>query len=170
MRTISPNPTPGPARSVDREAASRAIIAQFRAALRELRCMGTDRMRRLGVSFTHFHIVSLLERHGEMPMSRLADMLDISLPNASGVIDRLEELGYVERSRDADDRRVVHVRATDAGRQKLAEAEVLKDEAVQSVLDRLDERQLERLALAVDDLTGATLAAFPDLAQHDHVH
>jgi DNA-binding MarR family transcriptional regulator len=172
MRTISPDTHPAPVseRSLDRAAASRAIIAQFRAALRELRCMNTGRMRHLGLSFTHFHIVSLLERHGEMPMSRLADMLDVSLPNASGVVDRLEEAGFVERTRDQDDRRVVLVRATDAGRKKLAEADVLKDEMVANLLDRLDDLQLERLATAVQDLTVAARDVFPDLASHDHVH
>ena len=170
MRTITPNPTPAPVAAPDREALSTSIIAQFHAALRELRCLGGDRMRRAGVSFTHFHIVSLLDRHGEMPMSRLADMLDVSDSNASGVVDRLEERGYVERVRVPDDRRVVHVRATEAGRQMLTEAEVLKDEVVQRVLDGLDTPQLERLALAVDDLGAAALTAFPDLAHHDHVH
>jgi DNA-binding MarR family transcriptional regulator len=132
--------------------------------------MGGDRMRRSGVNFTHFHIVSLLERHGEMPMSRLADMLDVSDSNASGVVDRLEERGYIERIRVPDDRRVVHVRTTEAGRQMLAEAEVLKDEMVEKVLDRLDASQLERLAQAVDDLGAAALAAYPELSQHDHTH
>jgi DNA-binding MarR family transcriptional regulator len=127
-------------------------------------------MRRAGVSFTHFHIVSLLDRHGEMPMSRLADMLDVSDSNTSGVIDRLEERGYVERIRVSDDRRVVLVRATEAGRLMLTEAEVLKDETVQNVLDRLDDGQLEQLARMVADLSAAAQTAFPDLAQHDHVH
>src|SRR5215210_5633615 len=86
---------------------SNQIMAQIRGALRELRCMGGDRMRRADVSYTHFHIVSMLERHGEMPMSRLAEMLDVSLSNASGVIERLEDRGLVERVRESDDRRVV---------------------------------------------------------------
>jgi DNA-binding MarR family transcriptional regulator len=159
-----------PARTADRRAVSASIIAQFRAALRELRCAGGDRMRRAGLSFTHFHILSLLDRHGEMPMSRLADMLDVSLSNTSGVIDRLEERGLVERIRVPDDRRIVLVRPSDIGRRALGEAEVLKDEMVQQVLDRLDAAQLDRLARAVDDLQGAAIAAFPDLTQHDHVH
>ena len=52
----------------------------------------------------------------------------------------------------------------------LSEAEFVKDEMVQNVIDRLDGGQLERLALAVEDLGAAALTAFPDLAQHDHVH
>jgi len=173
MRSISPTPAPGAGdagTAADRQRLSESIIAQFRAAFRELRCMGGDRMRRAGVSYTHFHIVSLLDRHGEMPMSRLADMIEVSDSNASGLIDRLEERGYVERIRVPDDRRVVHVRATDVGRRMLSEAEVLKEGMVQDVLDRLDTAQLERLARAVEDLTVAAQATFPELAQHDHVH
>ena len=160
-------------RSNPRAELSQAIIAQFRATLREIRCLGGDRMRRADVSFTHFHLVSLLERHGEMPMSRLAEMLDISLSNASGVVDRLEERGYVERVRVPDDRRVVIVRTTDAGRALLAQAEVLKDELIQAILDRLTAAQLERVAAALDDLRVAALdvfAADPELGRHEHAH
>jgi DNA-binding MarR family transcriptional regulator len=157
----------------DRALLSNQIMAQIRGALRELRCMGGDRMRRADVPYTHFHIVSMLERHGEMPMSRLAEMLDVSLSNASGVIERLEDRGLVERVRESDDRRVVLVRTTNKGRSVLSELEVLKDEMLRSVLGRLDASQLERVAGALDDLTGAVaavVAADPELARHDHVH
>lgn len=135
--------------------------------------MSGDRMRRTEVSFTHFHILSMLDQHGEMPMSRLADMLDVSLSNASGVIDRLEDRGLVERVRVPDDRRVVIVRATDLGRATLGRVEVLKDEMIQNVLARLDDARLERLALALEDIRVATFAAIaadPELTRHDHVH
>jgi DNA-binding MarR family transcriptional regulator len=151
---------------------SQAIMTQFRAALRELRCMSGDRMRRTELSFTHSHILSMLERHGEMPMSRLAEMLDVSLSNASGVIDRLEDRGLVERVRVTDDRRVVLVRATDLGRSSLTRAEVFKDELMQRILDRLDDRRLRRLALALEDVRGAAVEVFaadPDLGRHEHV-
>jgi DNA-binding MarR family transcriptional regulator len=157
----------------DRLELTDAIIAQLRASLRELRCMSGDRMRRSDVSFTHFHIVSMLDRHGEMPMSRLADMLDVSLSNTSGVIDRLEERGLVERLRVPDDRRVVLVRATDAGRRMLAEVEVLKDEMLRRIIGRLSDEQLQRAVRALEDIQAAAIGAFaddPDLGRHDHVH
>jgi DNA-binding MarR family transcriptional regulator len=162
MRTIS-----------DRTAVTETIIAQLRSSLRELKCMNGDRMRRADVSWTHFYIFSVLERHGEMPMSRLAEMLDVSLSNASGVIDRLEERGFVERIRVPDDRRIVLVRMTDAARRTMTEIEVLKDEMLQKVLDRLDDGQLGRLVQSLDDVRAAATAAFaddPNLGRHDHHH
>ena len=67
----------------------------------------SERLVRLGVSMAQFHIMVTLQRNGLMPMSRLADLLGVSQSNASGLIDRLEERGYVERTRVAEDRRVV---------------------------------------------------------------
>jgi DNA-binding MarR family transcriptional regulator len=159
--------------AADRGVLTASIIAQFRAAMRELRCMSGDRMRRTEVSFAQVHILSMLDRHGDMPMSRLADKLDVSLSNASGVIDRLEERGFVERLRVPDDRRVVLVRATDGGRAALARAEVLKDELMRAILERLDDRRLARLAAALDDVRTSAEEVFatdPALGLHDHIH
>jgi len=78
MPTIS-DPASTLAGDIDRAALSKTIIAQFRSGLRELRCMSGDKMRRTELSFTHSHILSMLDHHGEMPMSRVAEMLDVSL-------------------------------------------------------------------------------------------
>lgn len=134
--------------------------------------MSGDRLHRTELSFTHSHILSMLDRHGSMTMGRLAEMLDVSLSNASGVIDRLEERGLVERIRVPDDRRVVLVRPTDLGRAALVRAEVLKDELVQAILGRLDDRRLKRLAAALEDVRDSAVEVFatdPVLGRHEHV-
>ena len=104
------DPTPMPT------VAKAAIIADFRASMGELKCIGSERLVRQGISMAQLHVLNLVESHGEMAMSRLADMLDVSLSNATGLIDRVEERGFVERIRVATDRRMVMVRLTPAGR------------------------------------------------------
>ncbi|HEY2916621.1 MAG TPA: MarR family transcriptional regulator, partial [Candidatus Limnocylindrales bacterium] len=141
--------------ATQRSALTDTIIAQFRSALRELRCLSGDRMRKTELSYTTIHILSMLDRHGEMPMSRLADMLDVSLSNASGIIDRLEDRSLVERVRVPDDRRVVLVRTTAEGRASLARAEVFKDDLLAKILGRLDDAGLDRLAAALGDVAEA---------------
>ena len=66
----------------------------------------------------HFHLMSMLDRHGPMTMSRIAELLGVSVSNVTGIIDRIEERGLVERIRNPNDRRVVHVPLTDAGRRR----------------------------------------------------
>ena len=63
-------------------------------------------------------------------MSRLAEMLDVSMSNATGLVDRMEERGLVERVRVPDDRRVVLVRPTQAGLGLVDEAELVKSDAM----------------------------------------
>ena len=147
------------------------IVSNFREAFAELRCLGSERMHRADISMTHFHLLSMLERHGSITMSRIAELLDVSVSNATGLIDRIEERGLVERTRVPDDRRVVHVQLTDEGRKKLHEVELFKEDMIHAVLARLDERQLRRVALAISDLRGAVVEAIsadPSAQLHKH--
>jgi DNA-binding MarR family transcriptional regulator len=136
------------------------------------RCAGTGRLVKAGVSMTHMHVMWLLQHHGDLPMSRMAEMLDVSLSNATGIVDRMEERGLVERVRVPDDRRVVLVRLGEGGRRALDETEAVKHDRLQAILGHLDETQLDRLATALDDIRGAVLQEFgPDfLVGHDHLH
>ena len=48
-------------------------------------------------------------------MSCIATLMDHSMPAATGLVQRLEKLGYVKRSADKEDRRKVLVQATTKG-------------------------------------------------------
>lgn len=166
MRTIDST-----SRDLDDDAASRRIVAGIHDMIAGFRCAGTGRLVKSGVSMTHMHVMWLLEHHGAMPMSRLADLLDVSFSNATGIVDRMEERGLVERVRVPDDRRVVLVRIAARGGQALEEIEAIKHGRIEAILGHLDEVQLERLAASLDDLRGAVIAEFgPDFAAHGHVH
>ncbi len=59
---------------------------------------------------------TLLQLESPMPMNELASQLACDSSNVTGIIDRLEARGLVERRPDAQDRRVKHVVLTAAGR------------------------------------------------------
>lgn len=147
------------------------IIAQFRSAFGELRCMGSQRLLQRGVSPGHLHLVSMLERHGGMAMSRIAEVLDVSLSAATGLIDRMEERGLIERARVAEDRRVVFVKVTDQGRRLLDDVEIVRSEMLRSVLSRLEPARLQALAVSLQDVRRAVENAMeesPELFDHHH--
>jgi DNA-binding MarR family transcriptional regulator len=150
-----------------------SIIADLRAGFGELRCVGSERLVKQGVSMTHLHMLSILDHHGEMPMSRLAELLDISVSNATGLVDRLEERGFVERVRDREDRRVVIARLSGRGIEMLGEVQLLKESQMRAILAQLDSDQLAGLAKAMRDVREAIkalVASEPDLAAHWHSH
>ena len=167
MRTIDVNATVDPLATPATRIASgiHDMIAGFR-------CAGTGRMVKAGVSMTHMHVMWLLQHHGDLPMSRMAELLDVSDSNATGIVDRMEERGLVERIRVPDDRRVVLVRIADGGFQALDAVEAVKQDRLQAILGHLDERQLDRVAAALDDIREAVVTEFgPDyLSSHNHAH
>lgn len=173
MRTTTTTPD-----GVDaRVRAAEEAIAGLGRAVSTLRCAGSQRLVRRGISMTHFHVLTLLRHHGEQPIGRLAEILDASMSSATGIIDRMEERGLVERVRVPDDRRVVMVRPTEAGLNLVDEAELVKSEPMRAALVRLTVEQLERLARATTDLGRAIeeeIAAAPErysaLAPCVHAH
>ena len=115
----------------------------------------------------------VLARHGirliEDPVARVegsADGLERIRFADGGAIER-RALFFVP-----DDRRIVLVRMAAHGEQALDEMEAFKQDRLQSILSHLDERQLERVAVALDDLRQAVISEFGTdyLEGHDHTH
>jgi DNA-binding MarR family transcriptional regulator len=100
-------------------------------------------------------------------MSQLAEGLNVSLSNATGLIDRMEERGFIERSRVPEDRRVVLVRMTPIGTQLLDEHDAMTDDLLRTVLERLRPDELAGVASATSALRTAIEASpAPDLDRH----
>jgi len=97
-------------------------------------------------------------------MTRLAEELDVALPNATGIVGRLVDRGIVQRTHDDNDRRLVLVTLTDAGRRLIGEMESGRRDRMSRLLAHLDDDQQRRLLQSVKDLHAAALrlAAEPE--------
>jgi DNA-binding MarR family transcriptional regulator len=69
----------------------------------------------LGLSFAQAHALRLLEPGRPMPMSALAERLFCDASNVTGIADRLEARGLVERRAGERDRRVKVLVVTERG-------------------------------------------------------
>ena len=131
------------------------IVEALAPLLAHQRHRWAARCKAHGLSIVGFHVVSLLEMHGAMPMSRLADELGVALPNATGIVGRLAESGLVQRSSDVADRRIVLVGLTDKGRELIGEMEAGRQERMRRLVGLLDATQQRRLLQSVKDLHAA---------------
>jgi len=90
------------------------LTAAFAAALRRsgslMQLMGQAAADRIGINATDLNCLNLLSFSGQMTAGQLARATGLSTASITGVIDRLEEAGFVRRERDAADRRKVVVR------------------------------------------------------------
>ena len=133
------------------------LIDAMAPLLAQQRQKWAERCHAHGLSLMGAHALALLEMHGPMPMSRLADDLGVALPNATGIVNRLAERGIVDRDHADDDRRVVLVSLNDTGRQLIGEMEEARRGRIRRLVEQLDREQQERLLQAVRDLRAAAM-------------
>lgn len=99
-----------------------------------------------GLSVAQVDVLRRL-RQGPSPMRRLADQMNCEASNLTGLVDRLEARGLVERQAFPDDRRVKCVALTESG-------ERLSTELWSAVAERCD---LNRLPAASKEQLGSLL-------------
>ncbi|MFO1540776.1 MAG: MarR family winged helix-turn-helix transcriptional regulator [Chloroflexota bacterium] len=146
--------TPGPA---DESAALiERILAEYEPVVARTRRVMAGVWQDRKVGKTTLAALLLLEQHGPIPMSRLAGLLDASLPNATGIVARMVDLGLAERVRDAQDRRIVRVRATERGCAAVAEMEALRRDHVRRLLTTMDAAELDACLRAFRALRAAS--------------
>ena len=162
---VTTEPTaPGvPLRSPERRALIDEIMAGTAVIAGHQRCAVARRLHRQGISMAHLQTLWILQEHGPQPMTRLADLLGVAMPNATGIIDRMEQHGLVERLRDGADRRVVTVRQTPEGARAVEEIDGWRSEMLEELLDRLDTDQLLRLVGGINELREAIRTHGTDL-------
>jgi DNA-binding MarR family transcriptional regulator len=110
---------------------------------------------KLGLSFPQAHALRLLEPEKPMPMSALADRLFCDASNVTGIVDRLEARGLVERGSAEGDRRVKALAITPAGVELREEVLAIMSEPPDAIaaLTASDQRALrDILARAVEIL------------------
>ncbi|MGZ4160878.1 MAG: MarR family winged helix-turn-helix transcriptional regulator [Neobacillus sp.] len=82
----------------------------------------------------------------EMKISEISQILQVTSPTVTQVINILEKDGLVERTVDPDDRRAVKIRLTPAGIKVTEEARKLFFETFTGLIDYLGEEESEQLA------------------------
>jgi MarR family transcriptional regulator, organic hydroperoxide resistance regulator len=73
------------------------------------------RLGELGLTFAQAHALRLLDPERPLPMSALAERLFCDASNVTGIADRLEARGLIERRASEGDRRVKALALTAAG-------------------------------------------------------
>jgi len=72
------------------------------------------------VSYPQFFLLTYLDEEECLSMSSIAKMMGHSTAAATGMVDKLQELGYLKRFTAAADRRKIMVRITEQGKELIA--------------------------------------------------
>jgi DNA-binding MarR family transcriptional regulator len=121
----------------------------FSTVMRNLRRVPPKKMLPGHLTFVQMRVLWLLKSKGPRTMGEVAQMLAVTGPTATAIVNRLVSRGYVGRERDKSDRRVVNLRLRPKGTALLAARRRLFKERVGQMLEPLDENERKRLLAAL---------------------
>jgi MarR family transcriptional regulator, organic hydroperoxide resistance regulator len=131
----------------DRQNPERSVRVWFRLIRLEARMQAAvgEKLRAIGVSIPQCDVLTTLTEQEGVSQQELAKRLYVTKGNISGLIDRLEEAGFVERRSTASDRRQHAIYLTDAGRRTAEKALAVQLKWIAATLGRMPEPALEAL-------------------------
>lgn len=104
-----------------------------------------NEFKEMKLTGTQGMLIGTLAHDGEMKISDLSDKIGLSNSTVSGIIDRLEKPGYVERIRSKEDRRVVHVRVTPEFRKKVKEHFDKIDTKIDTIMNKATPEEVNKV-------------------------
>ena len=156
MESIS---SPGPGAARHRRRLNRAIKESLRDLGAQLSLLNHSVGARLDLKATDLECLDLITRYGPLSPTALARRAGLHPATMTGILDRLESGGWIDRSRDPADRRAVVVQAA-RGRG----AEILRlylvDSGMNTAMDQICAHYEDNdLQLLADFLRGTADAA-----------
>ena len=96
---------------------------------------------RVSLTGPQLTVVKMLEQMGDLSLSELSDAIRAQNSTVTGIIDRMEREGLVDRLRSTEDRRVVLIRLTKKGEALAREVSVEPMEMLRTALDELSGKE-----------------------------
>jgi DNA-binding MarR family transcriptional regulator len=131
------------------------VLKSLRVVSRHMAQMAHGMAARMGIHptdlFAIMDIVDFRERHGRSPtIGELGEVAALSSAAATTLVDRLVSAGYVERIRDTQDRRRVHLQLTPRHLEAAAPMLRVYLERLSAALDSFGDDELDAAARVLE--------------------
>jgi len=111
-------------------------------------------LNRGNLSFPQFFLLTYLSNEDYLTMSAIAKKMGHSTAAATGLVNRLEKLGFVERVHAAEDRRKIMVRITAEGSQIVAVMRGHIAAELSTIMADMDDQDALNVAAANEVIAG----------------
>ena len=98
---------------------SRDLLVRLRELRVDVIGFANKKLAEKGSNMPQYSVLAMLDEMGEATMGSLSRRLGTTMGASTNLVDKLVYAGLVERNRSSEDRRVVNVKATEAGAELL---------------------------------------------------
>lgn len=128
------------------------IISLNRNFNRTLRHEFHGLMQDSGFTFPQLSVISILAKNGKQKVSDISEKMGLSDSTVSGILDRLEQKGIIERKRNKDDRRVVKIYLSKGSQEICQEFHRKREEYFAHLLKELSEQEINDIIKGLEIL------------------
>lgn len=122
-----------------------------------------------GISAAQFNVLNLLSDQPDgLRACDLTDALVVDPSSVTYLLDRMEDLGWVKRADDKEDRRAWRILLTPAGREMHKRVEPLYLDALERTLEGVDSRRITQMADALLEIQVAARAGVDQVLSATH--
>lgn len=107
---------------------------------------------KIGLTATQLFVMRYLSIEGEAKSSDISRTAGLSPGAITQVCDELVRLGFVERGRSNEDRRIVNVRLTESGRKQLQKFLASRTLHLKELMDKLGDSDARQLMALLEKL------------------
>ncbi|UWD48274.1 MarR family winged helix-turn-helix transcriptional regulator [Clostridioides difficile] len=98
-----------------------------------------------GLTHQQIIVIKLIAHNQELTISQLCDEMSLAKGTVSGIISRLEQIGYVEKFKKYDDKRNTYVKFTENGLEFAINFKSKMQESFDGIFKNCDEKELDEL-------------------------
>ena len=110
------------------------------------------RLSEYNITATQYIVLSLLSEEDGISLSKLGRRLYFDNPTITGIVDRMERDGLVERRRVADDRRGINVFLTQKGKQLLGIIETFAEDINDQAMSEFTKSDRDKFVITLDSI------------------
>jgi len=124
----------------------RDLVKNIKTVQKSLRSQVHDHFKDLGLTGPQGMLLYMLMKNGPLKISALSKQMGLSNSTVSGIVDRLEVNGHVERHRSEKDRRVVNVSVTEVVKEKMDSHKNVIDSVVSDALNKATKEEFKTIS------------------------
>ena len=110
--------------------------------------------KKYNVSAAQVNCILTLNEYGPLPPSQIAKYMMVNSSTVTGIIDRLEQKGFVERKRISQDRRIITIQLTQTGKKLAENAPPPIQQKIIDGLKKLTPHEIDQIVDSLKSLTG----------------
>ena len=133
---------------------TKQIIFSIRRLIQASELYTKELNKKYQVSAAQLNCILTLYEYGPLPPSKIANHMMVKSSTVTGVVDRLEKKGFVERMRNSPDRRVITIELTEAGKKLAQNAPPPIQQKVIDALKQTENAKKEQIVRSLNMLTG----------------